>query len=100
MVNEPDDFLRQSFIDGSYSFNGGVLKISPNVFQGPDSAQHVRVLIEASKAGIPTEIPEAPSPSLPPVEDGERLLVHRIDLRPNTNGRIRPVLIVGFATPR
>jgi len=63
MGNETEDVLRRRLIDGSYSFEGGALKIDPTVFQGPDSANHVRLLVEALKAGLQTEIRE-PYPTL------------------------------------
>jgi hypothetical protein len=94
MGDETDDLLRQGFVDGSYSYKGGVLNISSNVFQGQNSAHHVRLLMEASRAGIPTEIPQATSPSAPPLEKGKRLYVHGVGKRPNTNGGSRPVLFV------
>jgi hypothetical protein len=97
MDSETDDVLRQSFVDGSYSFNGGVLNISSSVFQGQNSAHHVRLVREAWSAGIPTEVPQATSPSAPPLEKGKRLYVHRVAQRPDTSGRSRPLLFVDFA---
>ena len=49
-----------------------------------------------------TEVATSEHNSAPPApEDGQQqLFVHAIAMRPDLDGRKRPVLIVGFAPPR
>jgi hypothetical protein len=95
--HKTSELLRHSCIDGTYSFKDGVLSVDPVIFHGPNTARHVRLLQDASRVGIPTQMRESGKAS---DTDEQRMFVHNVVRRPDRTGRKRPTLIVDLLPPR